>query len=63
MEVLFISGKRNGYNIEQCGETLTVGELIEILSEYDGETPIYLNNNNSYTFGSITRNDIYGDEI
>lgn len=58
MDALFINGKRNGYGIDQCGRTLTVGELIEILSDYDEKTPVYLRNDNGYTYGSITACDI-----
>lgn len=36
MEKLFINGKKNGYSTDQCGETLAVRELIEILQGYDG---------------------------
>lgn len=61
MEKLFINGNRNGYTIKQCGYTLTVGELMEILGEYDEDTPIYLNNDNGYTYGSILGFDIYLD--
>lgn len=57
-DVLFIEGKRNGYGTDQCGRTLTVGELIEILQNYDEDTPIYLRNDGGYTYGSITEHDI-----
>ena len=64
MEELFINGKRKGYGTDQCGKTLTVGELIEILQEYDEDSPVYLRNDNGYTYGSITRSDIYiSDEL
>lgn len=64
MEELFINGKKNGYDTNQCGKTLTVGELIEILQEYDEDSPVYLRNDNGYTYGSITRSDIYtSDEL
>lgn len=64
MEELFINGKKNGYDTDQCGKTLTVGELIEILQEYDEDSPVYLRNDNGYTYGSITRSDIYtNDEL
>ena len=59
MKELFINGKRNGYDTKQCGHTLTVAELIEILQEFDGDTKVYLRNDNGYTYGSITENDIY----
>lgn len=58
MEVIYINGKRNGYSPEQCGRTLTAAELIEILSEYDEDTPVYISNDNGYTYGNITRWDI-----
>lgn len=63
MDVLFIEGKRNGYSVDQCGRTLTVGELIELLSEYDESTPVYLRNDNGYTYGSITECDISNEDI
>ena len=58
MEKLFINGKKNGYSTGQCGETLAVRELIEILQGYDEDTLVYLRNDNGYTYGSITENDI-----
>lgn len=56
--MVFINGKRNGYGPEQCGRTLTVGELIELLSEFDADAPIFLKNDNGYSFGSITEYDL-----
>ena len=50
---LFIEGRRDGYSPEQCSETLTVGEMIEILSQYDEDMKIYLRNDGGYTYGSI----------
>ena len=58
MKALFIEGKRNGYGIDQCGQALTVGELIELLEEFDYSRPVYLRNDNGYTYGSITERDI-----
>lgn len=58
MEAIYIDGKRNGYGPEQCGKTLTVGELIEILEQFDEDSPVYLRNDNGYTYGSITERDI-----
>lgn len=64
MEELFINGKKNGYGTDQCGKTLTVGELIEILQEYGEDSPVYLRNDSGYTYGSITRGDVYtSDEL
>lgn len=58
MRPIYIEGKRNGYGTDQCGQTLTVGELIEILEQFDYDRPIYLRNDNGYTYGSITERDI-----
>lgn len=63
MGAIYIEGKRNGYGIDQCGSTLTVGELIELLSDFDEDAPVYLRNDNGYTYGSITRWDINPSEV
>lgn len=56
--MIFINGKRNGYDPDQCGHTLTVGELIELLSEFDTDAQVFLKNDNGYSFGSITEYDL-----
>ena len=61
MEALYIEGRRNGYGPDQCGRTMTVGELIEFLQQFDEEMPIYLKNDNGYTYGSITENSFEED--
>lgn len=53
-QIVFIEGRRDGYSPEQCGRTLTVQELIEVLEEMDPEAKVYLKNDNGYTYGSIT---------
>lgn len=53
MNVLYIEGRRNGYDPDQCGKTMTVSEMIWFLSQFDGDLPIYLRNDNGYTFGNI----------
>ena len=58
--ILFIDGKRSGYAPEQCGETMTVGQLRNALDKavelghLDDDMPIYLSNDNGYTFGEIS---------
>lgn len=62
---LYIEGRRNGYSPDQCGRTMTVGELIGFLSQFDEEAEVFLNNDNGYTFGSITERsfeDAYEEE-
>ena len=58
MKKVFIDGKRNGYSPAQCGKTLTVGELIAILQDFDEDSKIFLKNDNGYTYGSITSHNI-----
>lgn len=53
-EVLMLMAEREGYSVGQVRRTVTVGELMEILSEYDEETPIYLSHDSGYTYGGIT---------
>lgn len=62
MKALFIEGNRNGYAPEQCGRTLTVKDLIEILKQFDKDSPVYIRNDRGYTYGHITECDINIDE-
>lgn len=57
LNALFIEGVRNMYGIDQYSKTLTVGEMIEILSQYDEDTPVFIRNDNGYTYGSLTQRD------
>lgn len=50
---VFIEGRRDGYTPSQCGDTLTVGQLIAMLEGFDTDSQVYLDNDNGYTFGSI----------
>ena len=63
MKKVFIDSKRNGYSPEQCGKTMTVGELMALLDEFDEDSEIYIRNDNGYTYGSITRRDFDEEEI
>lgn len=53
MEKLIYSASRDGYGIDQIRRTMTVGELIYFLSQYDEDTPVYLSFDNGYTYGGI----------
>lgn len=59
---VFIEGRRDGYSPDQCKKTMTVGELIAMLEDYDEDAKVYLKNDNGYTYGSITANSIDADE-
>lgn len=56
MNVLYIEGRRNGYDPDQCGRTMTVAEMISFLSQFDEDTQIYLKNDYGYTYGNIDEN-------
>ena len=55
---LTIAAHREGYSLNQCGFTLTTSELIEILQRYPEDTPVYISNDNGYTYGPIRANFI-----
>lgn len=62
-KVLFLEGNRNGYAIDQCGKTMTVGELREFLDCMDEDREIFLRNDGGYTYGSINMRDFEEDRI
>ena len=57
MKVL-IEARREGYDTIQCGRTLTVGELISLLEDCDEDAPVFISNDEGYTFGSLRFSDI-----
>ena len=56
--LLLINGNRDGYAPEQCDPTMTVGELKALLEDYDDNAYVMLINDNGYTYGSISYDDI-----
>lgn len=62
MSKVFIEGRRNGYGPEQCGRTMTVGELIAYLEDFDEDAEVFLKNDNGYTYGSITSSSFEEEE-
>ena len=62
MKHMFIDTERTGYEPCQVGETLTVGELAEMLAliaDREGEdTKVFLRNDDGYTYGGITEYDV-----
>ena len=52
--ILMIEGRREAYGAgDLLHKTMTVGELIAYLEQFDDDTKVVLNNDNGYTFGSI----------
>lgn len=62
-QVVIISARREGYGIDQISYTMTIGELIECLEQYDEDSPVYLSHDNGYTYGGITWDRVYDKEI
>lgn len=52
--IITIDGRREGYAPDQIRSTMTVGELIDYLSQFDENSKVMLSNDNGYTYGSIT---------
>lgn len=63
MDTVYFRTKRNGYSPTQCGRTLTVRELIDLLGEFDEDASVYFKNDKGYTYGSITRYDVEEGEF
>ena len=65
MNYITFETKREGYAPDQCGSTMTVGELIQYLEQFDEDTKVFYSNDNGYTYGSIKSYQIqenYGDD-
>ena len=65
MKHVTINARREGYEVDQIRHTMTVQELIEKLSEFEPDTPVYLSHDKGYTYGGITQWDFeenYEDE-
>ena len=52
---LYINANRTGYSPCQIQHTMTVGELIAALEEFDEDTPVLLKHDGGYTYGGITQ--------
>ena len=63
---IIINAEREGYSIDQIHNTLTAGELVDVFSEFDPDTPVYLGHDlqrsGFYTFGGITYDRILSDD-
>lgn len=54
MQYISIEGRRDAYGADDLAEqTVTVGELIDILSQFDEDLPVIINNDEGYTYGKI----------
>ena len=55
---LYINANRTGYSPAQIQHTMTVGELIAALEEFDENTPVLLKHDGGYTYGGISWGDL-----
>ena len=53
-EIVCFNTARTGYHPNQVGRTMTVGELISELENYDEEAPVFFRNDDGYTYGPIS---------
>ncbi len=53
MRALIMEEERTGYAVDQIRQTMTVGELIAFLSDFDEDMAIYTSQDNGYTYGGI----------
>lgn len=61
--VVLIDTGRDGYTPEQCYETLTVKELMDILEGFDTDMPVYFRNDNGYTYGFLSEERVAEGEF
>lgn len=61
MAKLYLETRRNGYAPDQCGTTMTVGEMISFLEQFDEDMKVYFSNDNGYTYGNITEGSFEED--
>ena len=47
---------REAYGLEDVRRTMTVGELVAHLQEYDPDTPVCLSFDDGYTYGRFEEN-------
>ena len=60
---VIIEAVREGYSTEQVRNTMTVKELIDVLSEYDEDAKVYLSHDCGYTYGGIRYGSFSRQEI
>lgn len=53
MKVLLLEASRDAYSPENL-RTMTVGELIKFLEDFDEGMPVVLSHDSGYTYGGIT---------
>ncbi len=60
---LVYSTSREGYGLDQIRKTMTVGDLVHFLEQFDEEMPIYMDFDNGYTYGGFNEHRFEETEI
>ena len=60
---LFINAERQGYASDQIRNTMTVGELISYLEQFEEDTPVYLKHDRGYTYGAIKESRFEDEDV
>ena len=62
-KVIIIEGRRDAYSISDVGSTMTVGELIDTLRNFNYDDPVYIGSDRQsygyYTYGRVDVNYEY----
>lgn len=53
---LMLDARREAYGYDNIRRTMTVGELVDYLSQFAEDTQVYLRHDSGYTYGGITEN-------
>ena len=57
--ILKLRASRDTYEASLAAEnSLTVGELIELLRNYDSDSKVVFSNDGGYTYGSVTEDSV-----
>lgn len=58
-KALFINGNRSGYSPSQVEhQTMTVGDLISMLEDFDPDSLVFISNDRGYTYGHVGQYDL-----
>lgn len=58
MKVLLLEASRDAYSPENL-RTMTVGELMKFLEDFDEEMPVVLSHDGGYTYGGIKETSFF----
>ena len=62
MTRIIIEAEREHYSPRQITSTMTVGELMRFLEDYDEDTPIIFSHDRGYTYGALNEWNIREEE-